>query len=162
MKILHPSIINLMSNFRSVLASNSRLAWMLKPSKWENDVQPLKHARGLSGAWSSKLPSSHSHLAFPNNVANPCTNNSTSGISIRRRRRRRHSTNYDTCHNVRVWVDFFGDLHQWQNPWHRWEKCDNKEWGANHTNHSRHQSVNISGCNSVKSGGPTSIPQHNP
>ena len=38
----------------------------------------------------------------------------------------------DTCRNARVWVDFFGGSHEWQNSWCKGEKGDNKEWELNY------------------------------
>jgi hypothetical protein len=39
----------------------------------------------------------------------------------------------DTWRNVKVWVDFFSGLHQWQIPWYKKKKYDNKEWDLNTT-----------------------------
>lgn len=64
MRILHLSISNSKSNLRSLLASKSKLAWMLKSFKWENGVQPLERAGGLCKPWNSEfreLPSCRSH-----------------------------------------------------------------------------------------------------
>ena len=63
------------------------------------------------------------HLAFPGDVAYACTNIQEEEDG---------TPHIDTWRNTKVWVDFFGDLHKWQNSWYKGEKCDNKEWYSNY------------------------------
>ena len=49
-RILHPCIMNSRSNFRLLLVSQLKLAQMLKPSKWENGMQPPKRKGRFCGA----------------------------------------------------------------------------------------------------------------
>jgi hypothetical protein len=51
-------------------------------------------------------------LAFPDDVADACTNIPTSGIKKRKNNKNKKVTPHMLTHDtMKVWVDFFDDLH---------------------------------------------------